>query len=614
MKKIVVKNIRSSKFIKKLNNKELKEISEDIKKYIIDIVSENGGHLSSNLGVCDLTIAMHKVFDFEKDKIIFDVGHQSYTHKILTGRAGKFNNLRKINGISGFQSLNEKDDYEAGHSSTSISAALGFAIARDYQNENHNILAVIGDASISNGLAYEALCHLGSINTKLIIILNDNNMSISKNVGAMHNIFDKIRSNSGYVKIKKETKFIFNKIPIIGNLSLKMIRKLKKTIRSIYNHNGVFFEELGIKYYGPINGHDFKEMGKYLNIVKKVNKPVILHVITEKGSGYEFAKDDTSGSWHGVCPFDKETGVFKKNSNKVIFSTVVSNKLLELCEKNKRIVIITPAMKNGSKLTKIAKKFPNQFIDVGIAEEHALVLANSLALGGRKPFVSIYSSFLQRGYDQLLHDIAKMKTGVVIGVDRCGIIGEDGPSHQGLFDVSFSLSIPNLIITSPKDAKEANSLLKLAFSMNKPFMIRYSKNEIVDSKEEEKIGFATWEILKEGKDGTIITYGDFVNLALKISEKLAKENIHIEVVNARFIKPIDIGMYGRIQNKNKPIFVYEEVYKIGGLGSYLASIDNQFIKIFAIEDRFIEQGSRNEILKKLKLDEENIVKKIKDNL
>ncbi len=612
MKKIVVKNIRNSKFIKKLKKHEMITLSKDIREYILDVVSVNGGHLSSNLGICDLTVAMHKVFDFEKDKIIFDVGHQSYPHKILTGRAGKFESLRKLGGISGFQSIDEKDPYEAGHSSTSLSAALGLAIARDYQKEDHNIIAVIGDGSICNGLSYEALCHIGSVDTKLIIILNDNEMSISKNVGAFNNLLDKIRSNNGYKIAKKDTKFVLRRVPFIGKFFIKIIKKIKYLFRNLYNSNGIFFEKLGIKYYGPINGHDFTEMENYLNIAKKSEEPVILHVITKKGYGYKFAEDDEDGVWHGVGPFDKETGEIKSTKNKVIYSSVVSNKVLELSKKNSRIVTITPAMTGGSKLGNIAKELPNQFIDVGIAEEHAVVLANSLALGGRKPFLSIYSSFLQRGYDQLLHDVAKCKSGVVIGVDRCGIIGEDGPSHQGLFDLSFSLPIPNLIITAPKDAKEANSLLELGFSMSVPFMVRYSKNKITDSTETEKIKFATWEVLKNGEDATIITYGDFVTSALKIANSLAKDNINIEVVNARFIKPIDIGMFGRIQNKNKPIFVYEEVYKIGGLGSYLASVNNENVKIFAIDDKFVMQGTRDEVLKKLKLDEKSMVGKIKE--
>jgi len=371
---INIKNIKNPQFLKKLKIEELEQLSSDIRKYIIESVSKTGGHLSSNLGIVDLTIAIHKVFNSPKDKIIFDVSHQCYTHKILTGRANDFSKLRQLDGLSGFQKREESiyDSYEAGHSSTSLSAALGMAIARDKQNKKNNIIAIIGDGSMGNGLAYEALNHIGSIKTKLIIILNDNEMSISKNVGGLHNSLDKIRSNYNYNTAKDKTKSFLNKIPIVGDSISKGIGKIKSSIKKIYLNDGFLFEELGIKYYGPINGHDYKELIQYLEMAKKENEPVLIHVITEKGKGYLPSEQDKIGSWHGVGPFDIETGkVIKKEDGLVTWSEVISNHLINLTKRNNEIMVITPAMAGGSKLLKYKELYPDNFIDAGIAEEHA---------------------------------------------------------------------------------------------------------------------------------------------------------------------------------------------------------------------------------------------------
>ena len=459
---INIENIKNPKFLKKLKINELEQLSNDIRKYIIDSVSKTGGHLSSNLGVVDLTIAIHKVFDSPKDKIIFDVSHQCYTHKILTGRANDFKNLRQLNGLSGFQKREESiyDSYEAGHSSTSLSAALGMALARDKQNKKENIIAIIGDGSMGNGLAYEALNHIGSTKTKLIIILNDNEMSISKNVGGLHNNLDKIRSNYKYNNAKDKTKNILNKVPVIGSKINTILKNIKSSIKKLYLKDGFLFEELGIKYYGPINGHDYKELIQYLEMAKKEPEPVLIHVITEKGKGYIHSEQDKIGAWHGVGPFDIETGKFiKKEDNLVTWSEVISNHLINLTKRNKDIIVITPAMAGGSKLLKYKELYPDNFIDAGIAEEHALVLANGMSVQGLIPFVSIYSTFLQRGYDQVIHDIARMNTHVIIGIDRAGIVGEDGETHQGIYDLTFLLPIPNLIISTPKNSIEAGNIL-----------------------------------------------------------------------------------------------------------------------------------------------------------
>lgn len=621
-------DIKNPKFLKKLKIKELESLSNDIRDFIIENVSKTGGHLSSNLGVVDLTIAIHKVFNSPKDKIIFDVSHQCYTHKILTGRANKFNSLRKLNGLSGFQKRDESiyDSYEAGHSSTSLSAALGMALARDRQNEDYHVIAIIGDGSMGNGLSYEALNHIGDTKTKLIIILNDNEMSISKNVGALHNNLDKIRANYQYNKTKNNTKSFLNKIPF-GNKISNIITNIKSSIKKLYLKEGFLFEELGLKYYGPINGHDYKEMITYLNLAKKEIEPVIIHVITEKGKGYPFCENDTIGKWHGTGPFDKETGnSLIKHDNFITWSEVISNHLIELTKENDKLMVITPAMASGSKLLKYKELYPNNFIDVGIAEEHALVLANGMSVSGLIPFVSIYSTFLQRGYDQIIHDIARMKTHVIIGVDRAGITGEDGETHQGIYDLTFLLPIPNLIIATPQNSIEAGNLLYTAIKEQKPFAIRYSKDKLSYQQENyQLIKIGSWEILKDKlnkntktklkKQVALITYGSLIEKAYQIKEILKKE-IDVTIINARFQKPIDEDLFNQILDKYQNIYVYEEVTIINSLGSYLVNYANNKnyhgnIKPFGIKDEFIKEGKKEELLKLLELDEESIVKKIK---
>ena len=605
-------NIKNPSFLKKMSVFELEELSRNIRNFLIDKISITGGHLSSNLGIVDLTIAIHKVFNAPKDKIIFDVGHQSYTHKILTGRAHEFDKLRQYNGLSGFQKMSESiyDCYEAGHSSTSLSAALGYAIARDLDKKKHNVVAIIGDGSIGNGLAYEALNHIGSLNTKLIVILNENEMSISKNVGAIHNTLDKIRSSFKNEKIKK--------VPYLGKKIKSGTKLIKESFKKIYMKEGYLFEEFGFTYYGPINGHDYDEMISYLEMAKKSNRPVLLHVITEKGKGYKYAESDIEGIWHGISPFDKETGIIKsKNDGLISWSEVISNHLIDIAKTNKDIIAITPAMANGSKLNKFKEIYKDRFIDVGIAEEHALVMANSMAIAGKKPFVSIYSTFLQRGYDQVFHDIARMDSNVVIGIDRAGIVGEDGETHQGLYDIAFLNHIPNMIIAAPKNSSEAKGILEFAFNSKHPFAIRYSKQRIEYNNESLVISDYSWEEIKKGSDAVIITYGDFVNNAKIIVNNLKKDKLNIGIINARFIKPIDTSMLDKIIKTKKPIIVYEEACLIGSLGSMISSYivnSNTKIKCFGIKDTFVKQGKYDIIIKKLGLDVDTMTSNIKEFL
>src|SRR5574344_49010 len=616
-------DIKNPKFLKKMKKKELIRLSDEIRQFLIDNISKTGGHLSSNLGVVDLTIALHKVFDSPKDKIIFDVGHQSYTHKILTGRANDFDTLRKYNGLSGFQKRNESvyDSYEAGHSSTSLSAALGFALARDLNHKKYNVVAVIGDGSIGNGLAYEALNHIGSTKTPLIVILNDNEMSISENVGAVHNLLDKIRSNHNYKSAKKGTRDILEHIPLIGHGINNFLSLIKESIKKIYMKEGYLFEEFGFDYYGPINGHDYDEMQLYLEMAKKENRPVLLHVITEKGKGYPYAEEDLEGIWHGVTPFDPSTGkLIKKDDGKISWSEVIARELITLADTDEDIVAITPAMANGSKLNIFRDKYPKRFIDVGIAEEHALVMANSMAIEGKKPFVSIYSTFLQRGYDEVQQDIARMNSNVVIGIDRAGIVGEDGETHQGIYDIAYLSHIPNMIIMAPSNSTEASNLLYTAFNIDSPVAIRYSRKRIEYlERTYKRVTIGSWEEIKKGLDGVIITYGDFVDNALEISKLLFKHKYSIGVINARFIKPFDEAMFERILKTGKPIFIYEEASYMGSLGQMLCSYavthgyKNDII-CYAIKDKFIVQGNYDIIIKKLELDVNSVYEKIKERL
>ena len=615
-----IEKIKSPSFLNDLNNKELELLSEDIRTFIIKQISQTGGHLSSNLGTVDLIIAMHKVFDSPKDKFFFDVGHQTYTHKILTGRAKDFDQLRKHNGLSGFlkKSESKHDAWEAGHTSTSLSGAFGAAIARDLNKENHKVIAVIGDGAMTGGMAYEAMNHIGSLDKDLIVILNDNTMSISENVGAMHNSLDKLRVSKKYLNTKTSVKKTINKFPYLGRKITGFSSRISKVAKSSYNKKGLIFTELGFKYYGPIHGHDYDEMLLYLKMAKKLKGPVLIHVITEKGKGYTYSELDKQGSWHGTSPFNIETGeTYKKKTDLVSWSKVISNNLVRLAKDNKDIVCLTPAMKKGSSLDNFEEEFPERFFDVGIAEEHAVTMATSLANEGKRPFMSIYSTFLQRAYDQVLHDTARMNVPLVFGIDRAGIVGADGETHQGLFDISFLSHIPHINIVMPKDSIEAANLMYTAFNQNKPIAIRYPRGEIKYSEKPfEKIPFGSWDKIEAGKDGYLIAYGNMLDDSLAVKNELLKDKINLEVINARFIKPFDVKMLKRIAKSNKPIFIYEEAMKKGGLGSmileYLSDNDLPInVRIFAIDDKFVLQGNRDELMKDLKLDTKSICKSIK---
>lgn len=619
-----IKDIKDPKFLKDMSVEDLKLLSIDMRKYILDSVSKTGGHLSSNLGIVDLTIAMLKVFDIDKDKFLFDVGHECYPYKILTGRAKDFDKLRKKDGLSGFQSMKESkyDHFEAGHSSTSLSTATGMAIARDLDKKNYNIISIVGDGSFSNGLCFEALNQIGSIPNKQIIILNDNDMSISENVGALHNMLDKIRSSKKYEKTKASTKNALKKTKF-GMFIYKIIDGIKSAFKKLYLRKGSMFTDLGIEYYGPINGHDYVELLKYLEIAKNENKSVILHVITEKGKGYPLAEEDKLGKFHGIVAFNKDTGEVINTSNPTnlpSFSEIIATDVYNYAKKDDSIICITPGMTYGSKLLTIKDKLPKQFIDVGIAEEHALLVANGLALSGKKPFVFIYSTFLQRGYDEIVHDIARMNSNVTFMIDRSGFVPSDGVSHQGVFDIPMMMSVPNMIITSPKDAREADDMIYTSLSTKGPFAIRFPKKNIkYDYNKARKLPIGSWETLSEGLDLFIITYGDFVNIASSVMDRLNDENIHINVVNARFQKPIDTKLFNAILKTNKPIIIYEESTKLGSLASVLCEVVeetdyNGKITIMGLNDEYQCTASREELIKLNNLDEESLYNKVKEIL
>ena len=612
-----LEDIKDPTFLKNKSIPELNELSKDIRHFLVDSISKTGGHLASNLGVVELTVALHKVFDSPRDKIIFDVGHQSYIHKLLTGRAKDFPSLRQYKGLSGFQKRKESvhDVWESGHSSTSLSAALGMAVARDMNQENYQVIAVIGDGAISSGMALEALNEIGEEKRKMIIVLNDNEMSISKNVGAINASLSKMRTSKAYSFLKTSIK---NSIPKnkIGKSVYQSLADIKNKVREGLTHGGIF-EEFGIDYLGPVNGHRYKELLPALEMAKNHHGPIVIHVLTQKGKGYEPCERDQSGSWHGVGSFDPMTGTFLNHSMKGTVSNaqVVTHSLMDLAKKDQDIICISPAMVHGSALGPFYAKYPDRSFDTGIAEEHAATFAASLALSGKKPFLCIYSSFLQRAYDQVLHDIARQDAAVVIGIDHAGLVGGDGETHQGIYDVSFLRTIPNVIISHGKDASETRNLLYTAFHQNHPFALRYPKSIQSDETEEmEAIEIGSWQMMDDSDQiiGTIITYGDDV---YRFKETIEANHLPYRLINARFLNPIDTNMMDQLIQEQLPIYTYESDVKEGGLSSAILSYLNaknskQFLRRFGLPSEYIEQGDPQQIKRDLGLDIPTVIEAI----
>ena len=612
--------INNSDDLKKLNIEEKYLLADDIRKYILDIVSKNGGHLASNLGVVELTIALESVFDPNKDKIIWDVGHQSYVHKIINGRKDSIKTLRKMNGIAGFPKTSESptDCFNTGHSSTSISAALGIAKARDLKKEKYSVVAVIGDGALTGGMALEALNHAGSSKTNLIVILNDNEMSISKNIGGINEILTKLRSKKKYNKSNDKWKKRIKSIPIIGNKTATIVSKLKDAIKQLIIP-GMYFEEIGFKYLGPIDGHNIEEIEEILSEAKELEEPILIHIITKKGKGYEIAEQNPD-KFHSTSSFDLKTGLPIKEKQKD-YSKVFGDKLVSMAKDNDKIVAITAAMKDGTGLKDFANIYPNRFFDVGIAEQHALTFASGLAKEGMIPFVSIYSSFYQRGYDQVIHDICMQNLPVIMCVDRAGLVGNDGETHQGLYDLSFFKLIPNLTIMAPKDFIELEQMMDYAITLNKPIVIRYprgSESKIKFTKH-QKINLGKSEILNTGTEVSIITIGNMTSLGMEIVNELKKYNISCDLINTRFIKPLDTSTIKKSIIKTKLVITIEDNTIIGGLSSSIKELlvdssINTKIKSYAFPDNFIEHGSIQELQEKYGITKENIIKYIKKTL
>lgn len=596
--------------LKKLSVKQMNMLAAEIRSFLIDSVSKTGGHLSSNLGVVELTIALHAVFDSPKDKLIFDVGHQSYVHKILTGRAGRFDTMRQWEGLCGFQKMSESehDVWEAGHAGTSLSAALGYATARDLNAENHQVVCIIGDGSMNNGMVYEALNQIGDEQRNLVIILNDNAMSISQNVGALTKSLAKLRTSNSYNHIKHDVKEILKSNPV-GTSVLGGLQKMKDTLKKSIVDSSIF-GELGIEYLGPVDGHDFKQLIRILNTAKKHEGPVLVHVLTVKGKGYPHSENDLNGTWHGVNQFDPDTGtnINQLPAGHLPWSQVVSETLIRLSKKDEKILAITPAMMQGGKLEKYFALFPTRSFDCGIAEEHAATYAAGLALAGYKPFLSIYSTFLQRSYDQINHDIARMDLPVVLGIDRSGLVGEDGATHHGVFDVGILRPIPNLILCQPKDATEAQHLLYTAFNQKHPIGIRYPRGNAffqeVDTYQSIEIGSWTSSKPLDQADLIVLAYGPDVD---KIIQKAEINQLNIATVNARFFKPLDQRMLHAIASLKKPVIVYETDMLAGGLSSAILEwiCDNNItmnLHRIGLEDKFVEHGSVPQLRKDSKID------------
>ena len=588
--------------LKNLSVNELNELCQQIRTFLIENISHTGGHLGSNLGIVETCVAMHKVFDSPNDKMIFDVGHQSYVHKILTGRANRFSTLRQYKGLSGFQKRieSEHDCYEAGHSSTALSSALGFALARDYDHKDNEVIAVVGDASLMSGISLEALNTIGEKQTKMIIVLNDNGMSISKNVGALSQTLTKMRTSNVYNKTKKAVTTSLHK-----NKTGENVYHAISDLKSLLKKNVVessFFGDFGLDYLGPIDGHNLEQIIQTFEVAKKHNGPIVVHISTTKGKGYSYAENDTTGKWHGISPFNPRTGeVLKKlPENVVSWSQWMSDTVSELANKDKDIIAITPAMIAGSKLENFQKKHPSRLIDCGIAEDHAAILASGLACAGKKPYLAIYSSFLQRAYDPINHDICRMDLPVVLGIDRAGLVGEDGATHHGTFDIQLLRSLPNMILTQPKDALEAQNLLYTAFNQTHPFAIRFPRGNVEKcSAEFNPIEVGSWSEFKvnETVDCTVITYGNDVDT---IYSKAVANELNLSVVNARFIKPMDTDMLDMIASRKKPIIVFETDILAGGLSSAILEYyndTNQNVQLirFGIDDHFVDHGSVAEL-------------------
>lgn len=613
----MLERMKKENDIKKLNREELSILAEEIREFLIEKVSKTGGHLASNLGVVELTMALHLVFDLPEDKLIWDVGHQSYTHKLLTGRREGFDTLRVYGGMSGFPKRKESscDAFDTGHSSTSISAGLGYVEARDLKGEDYHVVSIIGDGSLTGGMAYEALNNASHLKSNFIIVLNDNHMSISENVGGMSKYLTNLRTADFYTGLKKGVTDALQKIPVVGDPMIDKIRKTKSSIKQLVVP-GMLFEDMGITYLGPVPGHNISMMCKALREAKRVEGPVLLHVLTQKGKGYEPA-EKAPDKFHGIAPFEVESGEVTARKKEDSYTDVFGKVMCAEAAKDPSIVAITAAMADGTGLSAFRRRFPNRFFDVGIAEGHAVTFAAGLAAGGMKPVFAVYSSFLQRGYDQIVHDVALQNLPVVFAVDRAGIVGNDGETHQGIFDLSYLGSIPNMTILSPKNKWEMADMVRFAVAHDGPAALRYPRGTVYTGYEEfrSEIVYGKSEMIYEEKDIAILSVGHMFEEAVKARESLREKGFSCSLVNMRFVKPIDEEMVVRLSKNHRLLAVVEENVQPGGCGERVmafASGGNLPVKVLpiAIPDTYVEHGSIGKLRAKTGIDSGSIVEKI----
>ncbi len=603
---MLLDQIDSPDDLKKLALPELPQLAEEIRHFLIRKLSATGGHLAPNLGVVELTLALHYHYNSPRDKFIFDVGHQAYVHKMLTGRQGRFDTLRQKNGLCGFVKRNESehDVWEAGHSSTSLSAAMGMALARDLKGESNRIVAIIGDGALTGGMALEALNHIGHEKRNLMVVLNDNEMSIAPNVGAIHNYLGKVRTEKIYRKAKDELDWLLRKVPAIGGKLARTADRVKDSLKYLIAPDGMLFEEFGLKYFGPVDGHDLGKLLEAFKQADQVDGPVLVHVLTTKGKGYSPAEAD-SHKWHGISGAYKiESGQVIKPVGPPMYTEVFGNALIELAEQDSRIVAVTPAMPGGSGLLKFAERFPDRMYDVGIAEQHAGTMSAALAMEGMKPVFAVYSTFLQRAYDQVVHDICRQNLNVVFAIDRAGFVGADGETHQGVYDIAFLRHIPNMVIMMPKDENELRNMLRTAVDYDKgPIAVRYPRIEGVGVAYDERmtsIGIGTWETVREGDYAAVLAIGPMVKVAEEAADLLKREGINVRVVNARFVKPLDNQMLLTLAKERLPIMVVEEGAVHGGLGSAilefyaLQGVQPASVHLVGIPDVFVEHATVQE--------------------
>ncbi len=614
---MLLDKINQANDIKELDKKELEELAREIREFLIEKISVSGGHLASNLGVVELTMALHLSFDLPKDKIVWDVGHQSYTHKILTGRKAGFDDLRKFGGMSGFPKTKESDCdcFNTGHSSTSISAGLGLAQARDYLGKDNYVISVIGDGALTGGMAYEALNNASRMETNFIIVLNDNNMSISENVGGMSKYLSGIRTSSAYIGLRDGIYNSLNSIPVYGEKMVNGIRRTKNGLKQ-FVIPGMLFENMGITYLGPVDGHDIDKLLKVFQEAKRLKKTVMVHVVTEKGRGYAPAERHPS-RFHGAEPFEIETGLPASRKSKASYTDIFSTVMRKMGDRDDKVVAITAAMPDGTGLKRFRNMFPERFYDVGIAEEHAVTFAAGLAAEGMKPVVAIYSSFLQRAYDQIIHDVCIQNLPVVFAVDRAGLVGSDGETHQGIFDISYLTSIPNMTLMAPKNKWELSDMLKFAVNFEHPIAIRYPRGEAYDGLGEFRapIEYGKSEILYDETEIALIAFGSMVKTAEQVRERLKDCGYQCSLVNARFAKPLDTQMLKTAAKEHRLLVTLEENVENGGFGEHVMRYiaENHLetdVLICAIPDEYVEHGNVEILKKEVCIDADSIVKRI----